>query len=369
MPSIERRNGRWRARWYERGGKHRSKTFDRKIDAERWLMKVGHDQMTGAYVDPTAGQVTFKAWAEEWRRAKLHRESTTTQVESHLRLHVYPVLGDVPIGRIRPSDVQALVNKIALDLAPSTVEVLYAYLSNVFKMAVRDRIIVATPCDGIQLPPRKPAVLELLSAEQVGAAADAIAEHYRVAVILGAGAGLRPAEALGLTVDRVDFLRGTITVDRQLWTPSRKGSGPPRLVVPKTGASHRVVPVPQFVVDELAAHLARRPSDHLILRTMRGGAVRRARYNDAWNVAKAKVDLPAWATPHDLRNFYASLLIRQGLDVKTVQRRLGHRSAVTTLDVYGQLWTDHEDRTRDAVTDVLGPAIALRGTPAVPRPG
>ena len=46
-----------------------------------------------------------------------------------------------------------------------------------------------------------------MTPEQVGAMVDATPDRYRALVILLAGAGLRPAEGLGLTVDRVDFLR------------------------------------------------------------------------------------------------------------------------------------------------------------------
>ncbi len=55
---------------------------------------------------------------------------------------------------------------------------------------------------------------------------------------------------------------------------------------------------------------------------------------------------------------YASALIRKGLSVKVVQARLGHASAVETLDVYGHLWPDDEDRTRQAVDELLGGEVA-----------
>ncbi len=61
---------------------------------------------------------------------------------------------------------------------------------------------------------------------------------------------------------------------------------------------------------------------------------------------------------HDLRHFYASVLIRKGLSVKVVQARLGHAAAVETLDVYGHLWPDHEDRTRQAVDELPGGELA-----------
>jgi integrase len=59
-----------------------------------------------------------------------------------------------------------------------------------------------------------------------------------------------------------------------------------------------------------------------------------------------------------LGHFYASLLIRHGESVKTVQARLGHASATETLDTYGHLWPDSEDRTRQAVDLVLGGPVS-----------
>ena len=59
-------------------------------------------------------------------------------------------------------------------------------------------------------------------------------------------------------------------------------------------------------------------------------------------------------TPHSLRHFYGSLLIRHGESVKMVQARLGHASAAETLDTYSHLWPDSDDRTRAAVDSVLG---------------
>lgn len=73
-----------------------------------------------------------------------------------------------------------------------------------------------------------------------------------------------------------------------------------------------------------------------------------------WDTGKTRAGLPEWATPHDLRHNYASLLIRSGASIKVVQRRLGHASAKTTLDTYGHLFPDEDDRTRLAVDNELG---------------
>ena len=75
--------------------------------------------------------------------------------------------------------------------------------------------------------------------------------------------------------------------------------------------------------------------------------------------ARGKVDgLPDGFRYHDLRHYFASLLIASGTDVKTVQARLRHASAKTTLDTYGHLWPDRDESTRAAVDAVLATRVA-----------
>jgi integrase len=74
----------------------------------------------------------------------------------------------------------------------------------------------------------------------------------------------------------------------------------------------------------------------------------------AMRKARSKVNgLPAGFRYHDLRHYFASLLIADGADVKTVQARLRHASAKTTLDTYGHIWPDRDESTRAAVDAVL----------------
>ena len=79
--------------------------------------------------------------------------------------------------------------------------------------------------------------------------------------------------------------------------------------------------------------------------------------------ARQKVEgLPAGFRYHDLRHYFASLLIASGADVKTVQARLRHASAKTTLDTYGHIWPDRDESTRAAVEDVLAARTEQRRT-------
>src|SRR5438045_507397 len=128
MSSISKVSKGWRARWRTPEGAQRSKTFAKKSDAERHLVNIDHTKLSGAYVDPSAGRVTFQVYAEEWRAAQVHRPTTAAQVETNLRLHVYPTFGSRSLASLRPGEIQAWVTGITL--APATVEVIYRYVSS-----------------------------------------------------------------------------------------------------------------------------------------------------------------------------------------------------------------------------------------------
>lgn len=68
--------------------------------------------------------------------------------------------------------------------------------------------------------------------------------------------------------------------------------------------------------------------------------------------------LPEGFRFHDLRHFYASLLIAANLDIKTVQTRMRHASAKTTLDVYGHIFENRDESTRTAIDAVMTARVA-----------
>ncbi len=348
---------KWRTRWRTPDGKARSQVFDRKRDADKHAVKVENDKLAGTYVDPKAGRTSFRAYAEEWRKIQPHAEGTGHLVEQHLRLHVYPSIGDRPIGAIRPSEVQALVS--GSTLSASTIEVVYGRVTSVFKAAVRDKVIPSSPCVGIKLPRPPRRVDTVMTTKHVVALAEAIAPRYRALVLVGAGTGLRPGELFGLTVPALDLLRRDLRVERQL--VRRRGEGvvlTPRL---KTETSYRNVPLAPVVVEVIAAHLATWPAHRelgLVFTNERGAPIQQYPFGQAWATARKRAKLPMWVNgPHQLRHHYASLLIASGSSVKVVQRRLGHASAKTTLDIYGHMFPDDEDATRAAVEGPLAAAL------------
>jgi integrase len=359
MSSIKRRpNGQWRARYRDEAGREHARHFARKTDAQQWLDQVTASVVRGDYVDPKAGKVTLASYAASWEAVQVSSDSTRRVVDNALRLHLLPALGAYPIAAVRTSQIQGFVKALeSKGLSPGSVQLIYHVTLQVFAAAVDDRVIQQSPCRKITLPKGHDEEVVIPTLDQVQAMADSIGERWRAVVVTLAGSGLRIGEALGLHVSDVDFLRRTISVERQRMQGGHLGPV-------KSKSSRRVVPVGRVVVEELAAHLAAFPSDGPLFTDEIGEPLIYRRWRTIWEGAarQAGVDF----TAHGLRHFFASALISGGASVKQVQTVLGHSSAMVTLKTYAHLWPGDEDRTRDVMDAALGPlADSLRTGEAV----
>ncbi|MBZ4542271.1 tyrosine-type recombinase/integrase [Mycobacterium avium] len=351
---LHEKGRRWRVRWVNPDGKELTESYKNRADADRRKRQLDSDLHTGTYVDPAAGQVTFREYAEAWRKRQVHRGSSADSTESRLRLHVYPVLGDRAVSSILPSEIQAWV--AGIELAPSTVGVLHGIVYGIFKDAVRDKRIASNPCEGTKLPKVAPRKIVPPTTEQFETVRSMLPAELRALATFAAGTGMRKSECFGLVADRLHLPKepgdrsGTVKVDQQLVRANPLTFGPP-----KTQASYRTIPLPDVVVAALKDHLAQYPlGPEGLVFTWRGKPIPRSSFDYHWTKAARAANLPPRSGLHSLRHYYASLLIRYGESVKTVQARLGHASAAETLDTYSHLWPDSDDRTRDAIDSVLG---------------
>ena len=344
MASIKKRpDGQYRARYRDELGKEHARHFARKADANTWLDTVTTSIVTGTYVDPRTAKLTVKQWTDVWLDGYgTRRASTVRQAKVHVA-KIVEAFGPMRLAAVRPSHVKSWTSELSNGgAADSYVYALHSRLAQIMSDAVHDGIIPRSPCSRRTSPGTGEQRPYLATTEQVWKLHEVTAERYRPAILLGAFAGLRVAETCGLRVADVDFMRGIVT-------PAVQYPEAPL----KTEASSAAIPVPTALAEELSAHVARWRAV-TILTNEQGGQLAPWGLERAFRAAKAKVpELPAEFRYHDLRHYYASLLIASGADVKVVQARLRHRSAKTTLDVYGHLFPDSDDRTRTAVDAAL----------------
>lgn len=176
---------------------------------------------------------------------------------------------------------------------------------------------------------------------------EAMAKEYAALVLVGAGAGLRQGEAFGLAKDRIDFEAGMIRVDQQVVVIKSRAV----LGTPKSPASVRDVPMPDFVAEALAKHIATYDPSDIVFRTaLRDNLIRRDYFNaKIWKPAIKLAGLMPDTTFHDLRHTYASTALAAGVPISEVSKWLGHESITTTVDLYGHLVPEASGRARTAL--------------------
>lgn len=344
MASIKKRpNGQWRARYRDADDREHSQHFSRKIDGQKWLDEIAAAVLAGTYVDPKAAKVTMGEWCRTWLEGYANnRPSSVRQAQSHVK-RIDEAFGARKLNSIRPSEIRSWTAKLkAAGLADSTVYALHSRLSHIYTDAVHDGLVPKSPLSRRTSPPMGKQRPYVATTEQVWALYDTMDAWTRPGILLGAFAGLRVAEMVALRVVDMDFMHGVIS---------------PQIQYPeeplKTEMSKKDIPIPT----ELAVMLNRNPNllgSTTIVAAEHGRPMAPYTFETRFREARAKVvGLPEGFRFHDLRHYFASLLISQGLDVKVVQMRLRHASAKTTLDTYGHMWPDKDEASRVAVAGVL----------------
>jgi integrase len=348
MPSYNvarRPNGRWRARYRGPDGRERSRHFARRVDAERWARAEVAKLDRGEWTDPQRGQVTVGHYASEWLAGKVKiRHSTRVMYDAVLRNQILPTWEDVPLAHVRHEDVAAWIAALyGGGLSAARPRHAWVVLSQILDLAVRARRVPSNQARGVDLPPlptkSEREKVRFLDEVEVWRLAET-AGPGRVSILVLAWCGLRMGELAALRIGDLDAQRRELHITATL--SDINGvlvEGPP-----KTEASTRLVPIPEWLRDELVELAGGRSRDERLFTAPEGGPVRggnwRRRVFDP-AVRRAGIATQTQGDvvrPHDLRHTCASLHIKHGTPPKVLSVMLGHASVAITMDRYGHLY-------------------------------
>lgn len=330
-----------------------TKTFRRRKDADAWAATVEARRLAGTVVDPAAGRLSVEQLAEQWLRSNPgERDGTLARDQSAIDVHIVPALGRRRIGSIRQPDIQQLVNQWSKDLAPKTVSRTYGVLRAMFTYAVSADMLGRSPCRHVNLPRGVRHKPRFLDQREVAAIVSGVDDRYRLMVWIAAMLGLRWGEIAGLRVGSVDVLARRLMITDAV---ARDGRGRSVLGPPESQAGIRALALPDALARELAAHIAAMgltaaDGSALLFPSASGSPMSYSNFRQrVWQPAVEKAGLCGTGF-HDLRRTNASIMVAEGVDLKTAQRRLGHSDARLTLELYAQA-TSAADRT---ASDALG---------------
>ncbi|MFJ4501278.1 tyrosine-type recombinase/integrase [Streptomyces sp. NPDC088864] len=250
---------RYRARYIGPDGTEQSKSFpDRqKTLAEKWLTRIKADMDASHFIDPKAGQVTFRQYAAKWLSGLTTDLGSQEAVDRRIRLHAVPYLGTRPMGSFKPEHVRAWLSALQSAVPNATYRhAIYDSVSSLFNAAVDDGVIRSNPChaQSVKAPDPDPRLIKPWSEARVLAVRAGLPDRYRATVDAGGGCGLRQGEVFGLDAANIGFETGWLHVRQQV----KRVRGALVFAPPKRGKL-RDTPLSPVTADALRLHMQRFP--------------------------------------------------------------------------------------------------------------
>ena len=366
----KRKDGRWEGRYtagHDANGKAIYKNVLGKTQAEvKEKLKRAIEENKGLDI-VKAGQYTLGQWMDVWfeNYAKLKvRPSSHQTYKGYINNHIKPYLGSIPLSKLTSLDLQKLYKMLLTEgridriesknqpngLSAKTVRNINQIISSALNLAKEQKLISSNPAEACALPKVEHREMKTLPVEQLTsflreAKETGVYEMYYIEL----ATGLRRGELLGLKWDDIDMTNGTIRVQRQVARIDGEIVETPL----KTKNSYRTVSIGDDAIEVLKEQRKKVGREiEYVFPSPNGGPISPDSVLNMLHRVLERAGLPKIRF-HDLRHTFATLALRNGVDIKTVSGMLGHFSAGFTLDTYAHVTTAAQKEAANTMGGVL----------------
>ena len=368
----KRKDGRWEGRYtaaYDPAtGKRITKNVLGKTQAEvkEKLAKAIADSQQLDVTKTNNYTVTtwLTTWYEVYAEPRL-RPNTKSYYQNYINNHIIPGIGSIKLEKLTTIQIQRFYNNLQKSgrvqrdnqvelrdksLSPRVVRGVHTLLSNCLEQAVAERLILVNPAKGCKLPKLEKKEMQILPQEKIGLyLAEADRRGLLALFYLELTTGLRRGELLALLWTDLDAEARTISVTKQV----NRINGELVVSQPKTQNSVRTLAIPQQAVDLLVEEHRKHPSNQYMFPSPKTGTM----YDpDAFRRIHDKILKAIGAEHvrfHDMRHLFATLSLKNGVDVKTLSGALGHYSAGFTLNTYTHATAQMKQDAADTIGAVI----------------
>ena len=219
------------------------------------------------------------------------------------------------------------------------------FLISILKHAVKNQLMIRNVSEARELPKDKKQEAKAFTEKETNCFLKAMkGDRLKAAFVVLLGTGLRRGELLALKWQNVDLKEKTIAVKERLAWVTKKGFD---WDLPKTDKSRRVVPLPDNVATELKKHKAKQAEEKLklgelyqenslVFATEQGTPINPRNFERKYKTLLKKTGLVS-INLHVLRHTYATRLLEAGINLKVVQKLMGHSRISTTADTYSHV--------------------------------
>ena len=338
---------RWRVRWWDEDEKQVSKTFDRQSIAKDFMVKLENDMREGFYTAPTNIKVSefLNQWLDGYKTSVSPSTARSYQVNIN---HINKYIGSKQLQRLMPMDIENAYKELSQTLNGTSILYIHRTLSRAFKQAEKQKLITRNVFTLVETPKKnKDNVSSFIHPDDLHKYLKAFEGDYLYpAVCLAVFAGLRRGEILGLQWS--DIKNGNLIIRNNM---SYDGLRPPKSgktrIVPISAPIEKILKTQKNWQRENKEKMWSKyfRSDFVITRkdgTLIDPKLLSRRFGEVqkrYNLDPVRF--------HDLRHTAASLMILEGVPLKTVSDILGHRSISITADIYGHVLEEQKQNAVD----------------------
>ena len=335
-------------------GQRHYATFRTKTEAKDWKATMRSDASRHDLIAPTATRTPFGSYAARWIDTRTVAPATLARYDSLLRIHILPRWEHTPIGGILKTDIEGWVSDRERNASPATAASALDIMSMVLNSAVDDRLIRHNPATAVRPPKWTSRDMVVLEPGEFEAITEHLSGEATELVTALVFLGCRFGEGARLDVESVNWMRDSVTVDRQLKgraTAATKAHerrvlspipgplrGPLRVAWER---AHDLDPVP---LEDGAARL--------LFRSAVGSPLDGNFRHRVWYPAVAAAGLDVRPRVHDLRHTCASWMLHSGVPLPVVSKWLGHRSVMTTANTYAGMLPSGFERAAEGLSEV-----------------
>ena len=334
-----RKDGRFEGRVYlgkDENGKRRYKSYygatEEEVRRKHELAKFS------AVPNISAAEMTIATLVAEWLLSVQNRvkESPLANYRLKLKKHIIPSFGAMNCCAVGSKEIYGFINaKIVEGLSSRYVSDILVLMKSMFKYAAREYGI-KNVFDGITMPKKQSKEVRLLTRNEETKLKAYITDNpslVGMGIALTMYTGLRVGELCALTWEAIDLENHTLTVKKTMQRiQNHEGGSKTKLIItePKSEKSHRMIPIPECMIEMLRSFKA---DDGCFLLTGETKPMEPRAMQYRFSRLLKRLWLPH-IHYHALRHGWASHAIELGFDVKTLSEILGHSSVELILRLY-----------------------------------